>query len=158
MVQDTDGQVLSLADISADEQREIQELYRKSLLVGSSAQLTGPGGTCVGVPHPVYRLLIQILKDLSEGTSVAIVPAKQGLTTSQASKMLGTSRQFFVNLLKSGQIPFKKVGSHRRVEVQALSDYKHRRDLDRRAALDRMLQSEIETGAGNASLDDFADQ
>jgi excisionase family DNA binding protein len=47
------------------------------------------------------------------------------LTTIDASKELGMSRQFFVNLLKQADLPFIMVGTHRRIyarDVLALSE------------------------------------
>src|SRR5580692_3087757 len=96
--------VVSPIDIPQDEQNEIIELYRNALLAGSQAQLVGPTGKSMNIPRPVYNLLIQILKDLSEGSSVAILQERQGLTTVQASRLLGVSRQFLVNLIDRGEI------------------------------------------------------
>ncbi|MFC4149395.1 helix-turn-helix domain-containing protein [Micromonospora mangrovi] len=45
------------------------------------------------------------------------------LTTGQAAKLLGSSRQQVVNLCERGDLPFVKVGKHRRIErsqVEAL--------------------------------------
>ncbi len=42
------------------------------------------------------------------------------LTTGQAAKLLGTSRQQIVNLCERGDLPFVKVGKHRRVHRDAV--------------------------------------
>lgn len=150
--------VVSPVDIPENEQREIVELYRNAVLTGTRAQLTSPDGISLLLPDSVYKLLVQILKDLSEGSSVAVLHEKNGLTTTQASRMLGMSRQFFVNLLDRGDIRHEKVGTHRRVRVKDLLEFKSTRDNNRRAALDRMVQSEVESGAGDACLDDYPRQ
>jgi len=93
--------VVSPVDIPESEQNEIVELYRNALLTGSQAQLVSPTGKSLNLPKPVYALLLQILKHLSEGSSVAILQERQGLTTVQASRLLGVSRQFLVNLIDS---------------------------------------------------------
>lgn len=147
--------VVSPVDIPENEQQEIIELYRNALLSGSLAKLVSPTGRCLNIPRPVYRLLVQILKDLSEGASVAILQERQGLTTVQASRLLGVSRQFFVNLLEKKEIPHHMVGTHRRVYIKDLMAYKNRRDRARRAVLDQMLQSEVEAGLYDAVPDDF---
>jgi len=150
--------VVSPVDIPRHEQEEIVQLYRNALLSGSQAQLVSPSGKSLNIPRPVYRLLVQILKDLSEGNSVAIIQDRQGLTTVQASRLLGVSRQFFVTLLDKGEIPHHKVGTHRRVYIKDLMTFKCRRDKARRAVLDQMAQSEIEAGVYDVVPDDFAGQ
>jgi excisionase family DNA binding protein len=151
--------VLDAGDIQQEERAAIRELYRNAVLSGSEARLTSPTGATLPVPMPVYKLLIQILKDLSEGASVAILQERDGLTTFQASKVLGVSRQFFVNLLEKNELPFHKVGTHRRVYIKDLLDYKTKRDKGRRAVLDQMVQSEMEAGTYDiVSNDDFSDK
>lgn len=150
--------VVSPVDIPKHEQDEIVELYRNALLSGSQAQLISPTGKSFNIPRPVYSLLVQILKDLSEGASVAILQERQGLTTVQASRLLGVSRQFLVNLLDKEEIPHHMVGTHRRIYIKDLIAYKCRRDRARRAVLNQMVQSELETGAYDVVPDDFSSQ
>ena len=157
LADDTEA-VVSPVDIPKQEQDEIIELYRYALLSGSQAQLISPTGKSLSIPRPVYRLLVQILKDLSEGASVAILQERQGLTTVQASRLLGVSRQFLVNLLDRGEIAHHMVGTHRRVYIKDLMDFKYRRDQARRAVLKQMAQSELEAGVYDVVPDDFAGQ
>ena len=147
---------VSPVDIPANEQTEIVELYRNALLAGCEAKLVSPTGKNLNIPRPVYDLLVEILKDLSEGSSVAVVQERQGLTTVQASRLLGVSRQFLVNLLDKGEIAYHKVGSHRRIYIKDLLAFKSRRDRTRRAVLNQMVQSELEAGAYDVVPDDFA--
>lgn len=146
--------ILSCVDIPAHEKQEILELYRKAVLKGATAQLISPQGEIKKLPEAVYNLLVQILKDLSEGCSVAILQERSGLTTVQASKMLGVSRQFFVNLLEKGEIPHHMVGTHRRVLIRDVMVYKKNRDKSRGAVLRAMVQSEHDAGAYDVIPDD----
>jgi excisionase family DNA binding protein len=150
--------VLSPVDIPQHEQAEIVELYRSALLAGSQAQLISPTGKSMNIPRPVYQLLVHILKDLSEGSSVAILQERQGLTTVQASRLLGVSRQFLVNLLDKGEITHHMVGTHRRIYIKDLMDFKVRRDRARRAVLNQMVRSEVEAGVEDVVPDDFTGQ
>ena len=144
----------TIVDIPEQEKREIIELYNNAVLAGSEAQLISPTNEVHKLPTAVYSLLVQILKDLSEGASVAIVQERGGLTTVQASKLLGTSRQFFINLLEKGEIPFHKVGTHRRVFIKDLMTYQERRNKDRRAVLREMVRSENVSGLYDVVPDD----
>lgn len=148
--------VVNPVDIPEHEQAGIIELYRNALLSGSQAQLISPTGNSLNIPRPVYRLLVQILKDLSEGASVTIMQERQGLTTAQASRLLGVSRQFLVNLLDKDEIPHHMVGTHRRIYIKDLMAFKCRRDRTRRALLNQMVQSELEAGVYDVVPDDFA--
>src|SRR4051794_35810465 len=148
--------VLNPVDIPESERNEIINLYRNSLLSGSQARLVDPHGESLNIPGQVYNLLVQILKDLAEGSSVAILQDRQGLTTAQASRLLGVSRQFFVNLLERGEIPHHMVGTHRRVYMKDLMAFKCKRDRARHAVLNEMVQSEIEAGVYDIVPDDFA--
>jgi excisionase family DNA binding protein len=56
------------------------------------------------------------------------------------------SRQFLVNLLEKGEIPFRKVGTHRRVLFKDLLEYEKKRDKQRRESLDRFSDEVIKAG------------
>ncbi|HEU5407562.1 MAG TPA: hypothetical protein VFU48_07325 [Nitrospira sp.] len=50
------------------------------------------------------------------------------------------SRPFLVNLLDEQKIPYRTVGTHRRILFADLMRYKHQIDADRRVALDQLTQ------------------
>lgn len=79
--------------------------------------------------RPVAHLLVRILDDLSQGHAVAahtIASGEEEVSTSQAARILGMSRPTLIDLLEKGLIPFRKVGTHRRVPVIDLLAYKAR--------------------------------
>jgi hypothetical protein len=49
-------------------------------------------------------------------------------------------------LLKAGDLPYHKVGSHRRIYLKDLTAYRKRRELARKAALDSIAKEALESG------------
>ena len=69
------------------------------------------------------------------GRAVSIVPINKELTTQEAADILNISRPYLVKLLEAGQIPFTKVGSHRRVRFSDVLAYQKQRENERKQAL-----------------------
>src|ERR1019366_7559519 len=84
----------------------------------------------------------------SDSGNVAIVPIPehQQLTTQRAADLLGVSRPHLIKLLEAGELPHHKAGSHRRIYLKDLAAYRKRRDVERKAALDRIAKEAFESG------------
>jgi excisionase family DNA binding protein len=143
----------SPVDISQKEQREILDIYLK--LREAEAKLIGPDGKTEILPNNVYSFLLRLLADLRAGDSVTILQSRHELTTVEASKILGISRQFLIQVLEKGEIPFHLVGTHRRMFVRDVLAYKAKRDTARRKTLDDLAKREFSKGDYNAIPDDF---
>ena len=76
--------------------------------VAQPAALIGPDGQTVGLPMEAYRVLIDIVRALSQGRAITVAPVDQLLTTQEAADFLGISRPTLVKLLESGRIPFER--------------------------------------------------
>lgn len=140
-------------DISPREQREIMDIYSK--LREAEAKLVGPDGKTEILPNNLYSFLLRLLADLRAGNSVTILQSKHELTTVEAAKILGMSRQFLVQLLDKGEITFHKVGTHRRIYVRDVLAYKSKRDTARRKTLDDLARQEFQKGDYGKVPDDF---
>lgn len=87
------------------------------------------------IPTKALELLSFILSSMAEGKAISLVPADAELTTQQVADMLNVSRPYVVKLLEQGAIPFKKVGSHRRILLDDLLTYEAQHKANRKANL-----------------------
>jgi excisionase family DNA binding protein len=100
----------------------------------------------VELPPSVLRLLRQVIGHLIRGDHVTLVPLHRELTTQEAADLLNVSRPYLVRLLGEGKIPYRKVGTHRRVLFQDLMEYRQARDAERRRGLARLTQESQDLG------------
>lgn len=87
------------------------------------------------LPGIAVDLLVQALSELAEGRAVTVVPLDAELTTQQAADQLGVSRPFLVKLLEHGELPYRKVGRHRRVQLRDVLAYRRRAEEARKRTL-----------------------
>lgn len=102
---------------------------------GERAYLVSSHGRKIELPGSVFGVLARVVHEMARGNAVSVVPVGMLLTTQQAADLLDVSRPYLVGLLESGQIPFHKVGTHRRVRFEDLMAYKRVSDAKRREAL-----------------------
>jgi excisionase family DNA binding protein len=92
----------------------------------------------IELPAEAVKLLQGILEDMASGRAVTIVPQNAELTTQQAADFLNVSRPFLVGLLDQRKLPFRLVGTHRRVRFEDILRFKEDIDTERRKVLDEL--------------------
>ena len=136
--------VMDPLEIPVSEGDQIRAL-RQALEAGR-AVLLGPDGARHLIPGDVHALFLKVLEYLQAGRAIAILPYTQEMTTQDAAKLLGMSRQYLVRLLDAGEIPHHKVGTHRRIYLKDVLEYKRKRDRKRADALSELARLSLEAG------------
>ena len=102
----------------------------------------------VALPDTATRALTDVLEHLARGRAVAVVPVESEITTQQAAELLNVSRPYLVDLLERGAIPFRKVGSRRRIRLADVLAYREIDDAKRRSAMDELTAEAQRLGLG----------
>ena len=121
--------------LAADAVRELARFLEADLPI----QVPGLDRPVV-LPAPAVRLLVELLATMAEGHAVTLIPVHAELTTQQAADALNVSRPFLVKLLETNAIPFRLVGTHRRVRFEDLMRYKQSIDAKRLEVLKQLTE------------------
>jgi excisionase family DNA binding protein len=106
------------------------------------------GNVDVTVPVAAIHMLVDILNQMAQGNAISLVPVHAELTTQQAADLLNVSRPYLVKKLEAGEIPFHKLGRHRRIRFSDLMVYMEHVDRESRQALDELASQAQELDLG----------
>lgn len=101
------------------------------------------------LPQAALRLIMDMLAHLSEGSAVTLIPVHAEMTTQQAADFLNVSRPFLVNeILDKGKVPYRRLGTHRRLLFKDLLEYKNQTEKASREAFRELTEQAQELGFG----------
>lgn len=100
------------------------------------------------LPGQVLQLLLDILSEMAKGNAISLVPIHHELSTQEAANLLNISRPHLVSLLEKNELPFRKVGAHRRILAKDVLEYKARIEAQRSKALDELTELSQTLGMG----------
>jgi excisionase family DNA binding protein len=116
------------------------------MLEQAHPKLVGMDGEEIPLPDSVYQVLRQVTHLMAAGRAISLVPYDHFLSSQEAAELLNVSRPYVYTLLDRNQIPFIKVGTHRRIRFEDLMAYKRRRDVQRRESLSELAAFSQELG------------
>jgi excisionase family DNA binding protein len=71
-----------------------------------------------------------VVEELATGDAIRIASEKQELTTQKAADLLNVSRSYLIQLLDKGAIPYRMVGTHRRLRLSDVLAHRARSDAE----------------------------
>jgi excisionase family DNA binding protein len=90
----------------------------------------------VPIPNEIKELLYSALEQVAEGHSIEIAVLDDEVSTQAAADILNVSRPYLIDkLLELGLLPFRRVGTHRRIPRQAVLAYREEQDRRSREAM-----------------------
>ncbi|HEU0015093.1 MAG TPA: helix-turn-helix domain-containing protein [Longimicrobium sp.] len=140
--------------------RQHERLMRAAANAEQPVSISIPSVGEFDLPGSVFRALAAILHEIADGNSVAVQTVDEAeISTTDAAALLGMSRPTLINVLDAGEIPFRWIGSHRRLSRSAVLAYRARlargeagpvrpRRSDRLRALEEMAEATDALGLG----------
>ena len=100
----------------------------------------------IRIPLSALKFLASILKEMSQGKPISIVPVATEVTTQAAAEILGCSRPHIVKLLETGKIPFTKVGKHRRIKYEDVISYRKEMKAEQARLISQIMENDEKDG------------
>jgi len=113
---------------------------------GAAARLVDAEGDTVEVPAELVGALHAFVRHLQAGHGVTVASLQSELTTVEAADLLNVSRPHLIKLLDGGALPFRMVGTHRRLRLVDVLGYRDRQDAAAREALDELTRQAEDLG------------
>lgn len=125
-----------------------EQLVQIARLRRPMAKLVSPDGTEVEIPASAFAALQAVVHDMAQGLTITLIPHDKELTTKEAADILNVSRPFLIRLLDRDEIPYHRVGTHRRLRVEDVLAYRAQRAAHRREKLRELtrLSEDVEGG------------
>jgi excisionase family DNA binding protein len=97
--------------------------------------LGAQSGQQAAIPESVFKLVVGLLAEISQGHAVIVMPMRAELTTVEAAEFLSVSRPHLIKMLEQGALDYRMVGRHRRLLFEDLLKYKEKTKRKRLKAI-----------------------
>ena len=120
-----------------EESKRIVEAARRGCEDGIAIRIRNPAGSSksVELPARLARFVLEAFSQIAQGNAIRLIQIRRELTTHEAADLLNVSRTYLIGLLDKGEIPYRRVGSHRRIGLADLLAYRTKTDRQRKEAL-----------------------
>ena len=140
-------------DLTREQNRIVQRLLEQ----GIRPRLVDANGEAIDLPELLNEFLLDLLKLMETGQSVLLVPESEEYTTQAAGNFLGMSRPYLIRLLEAGKIPYRRVGTHRRIRLHDLMVYSDQRNAERAETLSKMTHELVDANLYDRFTDPSSD-
>ncbi len=121
--------------------RQLSELLSTQLTAGGAVRFRTQDGA-ISIEPALAKFLVEVMDHIKRGQGVTYVPISKRLTTQQAADILNVSRPYLIKVLEAGELPFEKIGRHRRILARDLFAYKRMLDAQRADAMSDLLAND----------------
>jgi excisionase family DNA binding protein len=128
--------------------RELLERLQQHESTGFDLVARGQDEERIPIPAALLELIGAALDEFAAGRGVTMAAHEEEVTTQEAADLLNISRPFLIRLLEEGAIPFRKVGTHRRIRLSDVLDYKQARDAQAERAYQKLVAEAQELRLG----------
>ena len=134
------------SSVAREEEQQLLAAFARQLEQGGAVAINLPGQPALAASPVLVELLRASLKEFQEGNGVTLLTSKRELSAQEAAELLGVSRPYLVtHLLETGIIPYRKVGTHRRIALSDVQAFQMERDRQH-ALLDDIVADEQAAG------------
>ncbi len=123
-----------------EESKQILECVHNTQVAEMALRIKDRSGASktVVLPARIGRFVLETISELAGGNAVRLLQIRRELTTHEAAELLNVSRTHLIGLLEKGVIPYRLVGSHRRIALTDILAYKEKTDAHRKKGLDAL--------------------
>ena len=128
------------SDLARQAGRRLRSLlaHGRSDTLALDVQIKRKPKVAITIPVSAAQVLADVLEQMARGRTVKAIPLHSELTTQAAADLLHVSRPFLISQLEMGHMPFRTVGTHRRVLLEDVLAYKKQLDRRRLKALSKL--------------------
>ena len=93
----------------------------------------------IAIPASAFQALADAVDEMAKGHAISITSHEEEVSTQKAADLLNVSRPYLIGLLEKGEIPFRRVGTHRRLRLADVLAYKARSDAEAERAFRELV-------------------
>ena len=125
-------------------QEGVAFLERATTLANGALFLTTASGENIfaELPAPVLRLMQKVMTTMVESREAFLLRADEEVSPERAAELLGISRPIVYQRMDTGRLPFRQVGTHRRIRPADVAELK--RFEDRRRSFEAAISPATE--------------